>query len=334
MIVTYNRKDKLQRCIEAVLDQNAKVQLSIYVVDNNSSDGTEAAVIEITRKRESYKNRHLRYFNLRYNSGGAGGFCFGVRKALEDGADFLWLMDDDCIPEADALEEFLKFDSEQQNTYGFLSGKAIWKDGSLCQMNIQRETVFRNLPAEKLENASEPVRVEMASFVSLFIPAKVAAEAGLPIREFFIWTDDWEYTRRISRKYPCWAIPSSVVLHDTAQNAGADISTSPDDRIGRFRYLYRNDVYLYRREGIKGAAYEVARLALHTARILRSSSNATSAAGSDAGASKTGKIGRIGIMLKGTLEGLRFYPVPDRALVTPETDCLADCLEQQPQHLK
>jgi len=29
---------------------------------------------------------------------------------------------------------------------------------------------------------------------------EVVEKYGLPIKEFFIWTDDWEFTRRISRK--------------------------------------------------------------------------------------------------------------------------------------
>ena len=36
---------------------------------------------------------------------------------------------------------------------------------------------------------------------------------GLPIAEFFIWSDDWEYTRRISRAKPCYVIPASRVVH-------------------------------------------------------------------------------------------------------------------------
>jgi len=41
VIVTYNRKDKLLRCIEAVRRQKGTVQPDIIIVDNNSSDGTE-----------------------------------------------------------------------------------------------------------------------------------------------------------------------------------------------------------------------------------------------------------------------------------------------------
>lgn len=290
VIVTYNRKDKLLRCIDAVLKQTVSEQLDVIVVDNNSTDGTGEAV-------SGYSG--IIYYNLRHNSGGAGGFCFGIRKALESGYDYIWLMDDDCIPAGDALEQLLLFEEANSGEYGFLSSRVLWRDGSLCEMNVQRETLTRDIRCF----TDKPVRVEMASFVSLFLPSAVAYDAGLPIREFFIWTDDWEYTRRISRKYQCWAVPASTVIHDTEVNAGADISKASDDRVERFSLLYRNDVYLYRREGIKGLAYEAARLALHTARIAVSSNSLKE------------KARRFGIMIRGTAAGLTFYPVPDRAYI-------------------
>ena len=303
VVVTYNRRDKLLRCLEAIRSQTSDMQPDIIVVDNNSSDGTEELVRGYIKETSEDSKGQIIYRNLRYNSGGAGGFCYGIRKAAEAGYDRIWLMDDDCVPAADALEQFLRFERENPG-YGFLSGKVLWKDGSLCEMNVQRETVMRDLRSL----GSEPVRVEMASFVSLFIPAGVVRDVGLPIRQFFIWTDDWEYTRRISRRYPCWAVPASEVMHDTDQNSGADIASSPDDRIDRFRYLYRNDVVLYRREGLRGFVYEAVRLGVHAARIAASKNSLKE------------KLRRTGIMLKGTAEGLRFYPEPERALFDQKAD--------------
>lgn len=300
VVVTYNRKEKLRNCIEAICRQTASEHPEIFIVDNNSSDGTAEMVRDIVSAHE--QDTRIIYRNTGYNSGGAGGFCYGIRKAVEAGYTHLWLMDDDCVPEEAALEEFLKYDAEHSGEYGFLSSKVLWTDGSLCTMNVQRETVTRNL-------GSMPdtcTGIEMASFVSLFLPADVVRDVGLPFREFFIWSDDWEYTRRISAKYPCMVVPSSVVVHDTPVNCGADISRAPEDRVGRFRYLYRNDVYLYRREGVRGLLYEAARLPVHMIRVALSDMRSKD------------KMKRIGTIIRGTYEGMRFWPTPDRpAAVNP-----------------
>ena len=290
VIVTYNRKEKLLNCIRALTSQTAGAP-DIIVVDNNSTDGTREEISEFAA------NGSVKYYNTGYNSGGAGGFTYGLRKAAEAGYDLMWLMDDDCIPAPDALEKYIDFDRTHTGEYGFLSGKVLWKDGSICNMNIQRETVFRNV----WNWDRDVIEVEMASFVSLLIPGRVVRDVGLPFRKFYIWTDDWEYTRRISRKYPCYLITASTAIHDTAENSAAHIHSAPEDRIWRFRYLYRNDVYLYRREGIKGFCYEAARLTLHLRRIAASRNTWQE------------KAVRAAILLNGTYEGLRFYPEPERA---------------------
>ena len=96
VIVTYNRKELLLECVEAILGQEETVP-SIIVVDNDSSDGTEQAL-------EGYvAEGTVTYFNTGSNLGGAGGFQYGIRKAVELGYDYLWIMDDDCIPSRTAL---------------------------------------------------------------------------------------------------------------------------------------------------------------------------------------------------------------------------------------
>ena len=291
VILTYNRKEMLKTCIDAVKAQ--KADTDIIVVDNGSSDGTADL---FTGKDPVYATANIHYFNTGHNTGCAGGFTFGIRKAFELGYDYVWLMDDDCVPSVTALSELLRYAALYEGSFGFLSSKVLWTDGSICRMNLQRRTLVRNVS----DMRPAVIPVVMASFASLLIPMRVIRDVGLPYREFFIWTDDWEYTRRISLKYPCMMIPSSEVTHYIKDKSKADISTAAPDRLHRFRYLYRNDVVLYRREGIKGAAYESVRLPAHILRILLSSLDIKE------------KNRRIGILIEGTAEGLRFYPEPDR----------------------
>ncbi|OUO58215.1 glycosyltransferase [Olsenella sp. An270] len=285
VVVTYNRKALLLECIECLLDQTVQDQLDIIVVDNASTDGTREALA-------SYENDgSLIYLNTRANLGGAGGFSFGMREAAERGYGWAWVMDDDCMPEPTALEALCAAAESLDGKYGFLSSKVLWKDGSICAMNVQRKTVFKNVE----DFSPELVPVEMASFVSLFVPCQNIRRFGLPIKEFFIWTDDWEFTRRLSRELPCYLVTSSIVVHKSERNLGANIATSEIDRIDRFGYLYRNDVVLYRREGAAGFAYEVVRLAGHVLRVLFRAPDH--------------RLTRVRKLVSGTAAGLKFYPV-------------------------
>ena len=284
IIVTYNRKELLLQNIEALLKQTFFELLDIIIIDNASIDGTFNAV------KKYIDTSEITYINTGCNLGGAGGFQYGIRYAAEQDYEFVWVMDDDCIPNENALEKFYEIDNELKIDYGYLSSKVLWKDGSVCHMNCQRRTVTRcNKDFE-----SRVVPIKMASFVSLFIPVKIVKQIGLPIKEFFIWTDDWEYTRRISKRYKCYLVNSSVVIHHSKNNIGANIATEESDRLERFRYLYRNDVYLYRREGIIGFLYEVIRLTAHILRVLFKS--------------KDKRWQRMCYIIKGTIEGFQFKP--------------------------
>ena len=286
VVVTYNRKELLQECIENLLISDTKCD--ILVINNHSIDGTEEYI------RTYVENNQIRYYDTGSNLGGAGGFQYGMRKAVELGYEFVWVMDDDCMVHRDTLTEFMDahitLSKGKNSGYGFLSSKVLWKDGQICEMNVQRYPLTKNIQ----DFSSELVPTYLASFVSLFIPTDVIREIGLPIKEFFIWSDDWEYTRRISRKYPCFVVTKSQVTHKSASNIGAKIENDTPERLDRYRYLYRNDVYLYRREGIKGFIYEIGRLAAHCLRVLLKS--------------KGNRTKKIKIIIGSTIEGLSFNP--------------------------
>lgn len=282
VVVTYNRKELLKECINALLVQDYD-NCDILIVDNASTDGTKEFI------KDELQNEKIHYVNTGSNLGGAGGFNYGMKEAYKIGCDFMWLMDDDCIVHKDSLMELMNADSELEGNYGFLSSKVLWKDNSICKMNVQKKEFSKWLKDFETNKQT----IAMASFVSLFVKTSIVEEMGLPIKEFFIWTDDWEYTRRISRKYKCYYISKSVVTHKSKQNEGASIATV-DDRLERFNYLYRNDVVLYRREGMKGWILLYIRLALHKLRIIKSN--------------KKDKINRIKIIDEAIKEGKNFFP--------------------------
>src|SRR4029077_18466141 len=71
----------------------------VIVVDNASEDGTAAAV------RDAFPAVHLAELKRIY--GGGGGVAAGMALALAGGADLIWLMDDDTVPEPGALSALL-----------------------------------------------------------------------------------------------------------------------------------------------------------------------------------------------------------------------------------
>lgn len=238
VVVTYNRKDLLLEALDHLMNQSAP--LDILVVDNNSNDGTKEAL-------EPYLQQ-INYYNTGANLGGAGGFHIGCKWAIEHGYDYLWLMDDDTMPTKDALEKLLQAKDIVGN-FGFLASDVRWIDDTPCVMNVANVAQEWNQSIEYLKHGY--LRVKHSSFVSCFINAKVVKQLGLPIKEFFIWGDDSEYTRRISLQYPCYFVSDSKVIHKIKQNIAVDIIQETSDRLMRYEYSYRNQYYVICMEGTK-----------------------------------------------------------------------------------
>lgn len=274
IVVTYNRKELLKECISKLKQQT--VPLDILVVDNASTDGTE----EIFDDSDEF----IKYFNTGSNLGGAGGFSFGIKKAVELGYVYLWILDDDTMPTSTALEVFMREDEKLNGKYGFLTSKVLWKDDTICTMNIQKITKWRHL--KKFDFTQS---VQYASFVSLFLKASTVRKIGLPYKEFFIWADDWEYTRRISKEKKCYFVPQSIVHHWCNTNVGANIITAEPDRMDRFKYMYRNDVVMYRQDGLEGKFYLFIRNLVHRLRIIIDGKNANEKIALIESATKKGK---------------------------------------------
>lgn len=289
VVVTYNRKELLLECLDCLEAQDLgglgdAYELSVIVVDNASTDGTQEALAPLVA------SGRLVYHNTGENLGGAGGFNFGMRVAVEAGYDFVWVMDDDCMAHSDTLRELLLAGEGLDGDYGYLTSVCLWTDGNPCTMNRQRHPLHTTI--EDFTPELQPCT--LASFVSLFVPADVIAELGLPIKDFFIWTDDWEFTRRVSRVHPCYVVGTSVVTHKCKVNGAGNIALDSGERISRFRLAYRNDIVLYRGEGLAGYAYVIARDLNHLARIVLEA--------------KGRKLERARAVVGGTLEGLRFHP--------------------------
>ena len=234
VVVAYNRRDLLEQALRAIDSQTRPVD-AIHVVDNASTDDTSAMV------QSAFPIVDLH--TLPTNTGGAGGFAAGLAFALDDQADLVWLMDDDTVPEPDALAQLLRARGEYTgDPPAALASRVVWHDGRDHPMNTPRTRpgVSRDELAKAAAIGTVPVR--SASFVSLLVDAEAVRESGLPEADFFIWNDDFEFTTRLLRHRVGLYCPQSRVEHRT-KTFGA-IDADPGER---FYYEVRNKVWTFTR---------------------------------------------------------------------------------------
>jgi rhamnopyranosyl-N-acetylglucosaminyl-diphospho-decaprenol beta-1,3/1,4-galactofuranosyltransferase len=215
VVVTFNRLALLRRLMDRLtsLDHLAE----ILIVDNASTDGTTqwlatVTVAEPPRSAEPARSVELplsvapvettphrpvvRHRTLATNTGGAGGFHTGVEWAINRGADLLWLMDDDGVPEPDCLDTLLAYVGQFD----------FWGPAVLAEQDPERLCFPIRLPgsAQVVHDMSQ-VRAAahdglipdvVIPFNGVLLSRELVQRIGLVREEFFIWGDDVEYLWR------------------------------------------------------------------------------------------------------------------------------------------
>lgn len=239
VVVTYNRKDMLLQCLDAIINQTVKVE-KVIVVNNNSTDGTE----DLLKEQGYLDKKIIHYQKLPENIGGAGGFHEGMKTARDLKADWVWIMDDDVIPEKNCLEELLKADEEIDEEVSFLASAIRNMDGmamNVPKISRQQFTKYTDW-YQYLDKGM--VQIVKATFVSLLINGKAIEKCGLPWAPFFIWGDDSEYTQRIIRDFgPAYMVGTSKAIH--MRNSAEELSIVTETNVNRIHmyfYLYRNNL--------------------------------------------------------------------------------------------
>uniref|UniRef100_A0A7C2P364 Glycosyltransferase n=2 Tax=Bacteria TaxID=2 RepID=A0A7C2P364_UNCW3 len=231
VVVTYNRKNLLLECLEALKKQTRPLQ-GIYLIDNASTDGTPELLLEwgyinempphdldIPWEREfTIQNLtdggaiRFHYVRMDKNTGGAGGFHEGVKRAFEKGYDWFWLMDDDSEPAVNALEKF----------EAYFDGKALASlvklpDGttSLNTGFIVRNKTFLIITPLKETELYSPdfLSIDVAPFLGFLVNRGIVEKIGFPEKNFYIYYDDGEYCLRIRKVAKIILVKEAILIH-------------------------------------------------------------------------------------------------------------------------
>lgn len=186
VVVTYNRLELLQKGI-GMLRMQPDLS-SIIVVNNGSTDNTRQWLDSQTDLTVIHQD----------NVGGSGGFHTGIRHAYDEGADWIWCMDDDVFPRPDCLAQLLRHATDP--SVGILSPRRLM-EGKVFTHEFQRfdfSHPFASMHGGKLSRlqVDGPTPIVGCDFEGPFISRRVVERIGLPNRDLFIFCDDTDYCLR------------------------------------------------------------------------------------------------------------------------------------------
>ena len=221
VILTYNRLELLKRCVEAVFNQTLKPD-QVFVINNGSTDGTLQWV----------ESLHDVKIITQDNSGSSGGFNTGIKTAYEQGADWIWVMDDDVYPQNNCLETLMNYSNQSQCLHPIhfdypteMRDEELYLDPSSCNIVSAFNISYKNGKKIWYRNT--------ASFEGMLISRKIVDKIGFPDPRFFLMHDDLIYGYQAS-KYTNVAVVADAVMHKQL------VKKTPHGNFSSLYYVHRN----------------------------------------------------------------------------------------------
>lgn len=241
VIVTYNRLEKLKKCLSSYENQSC-LPAFVLIIDNCSTDGTSDYLDTWVAQPAPFKKLMS---HKESNTGGAGGFTAGIREALDYASDWIWLADDDAYPEPDCLERisayYKSLPLSEQTDIVSLCGKVV-DNNSLSPLHrriIRRSLLqLKEIPLGASDYEVSANEIDIFSFVGVLIRTDTIRKAGLPRADYFILYDDTEYALRIGQYGRIICVSDAVIVHDSPENTIAPYSW-------KNYYMFRNKLYTY-----------------------------------------------------------------------------------------
>lgn len=233
-IVTHNKLAS----VTALVARLCELDVPAFVTANACTDGTA----------ESLRRTHpsVSVLESRDNLGGTGGFNCSILAALTTGADYIFLLDDDALPDPDCVSRLVRFlDGSPDYVLAapavYLSDRpdVLQETGGDVRFDrdspVQAWNRFRSRPA-----LPPVIDIGYASACALLVRAEAILRAGVMDWSYFIFSDDVDWCLRLTRalgKAAC--VTGARALHDFPWAK----SFSPQ----RLYYFHRNNLRLIAR---------------------------------------------------------------------------------------
>jgi GT2 family glycosyltransferase len=234
IVVTHNRKELLRQCLQALAAQTVRPD-RVLVVDNASTDGTRELV------REEFAGAGVELLALPENVGGAGGLPRGHARRARGRRRV------DVAPGR-------RHDPGARRARRAARGARAAARAAAAPVEpgaVDRRLVAPDEHAGVQARPQRPSSTASSTGCCRCAPrrssrcsstARRSSASGSPSPHYFIWSDDIEYTARVTRGGPTgWFVPASVVEHRTKA-----AHTSVTEAGGRFYFHVRNSLYMLR----------------------------------------------------------------------------------------
>jgi N-acetylglucosaminyl-diphospho-decaprenol L-rhamnosyltransferase len=231
IVVSYNTRDLLRACLSSLFCQPAP-RLEVWVVDNASTDGSQAMV------QQDFPQAHL--ITLQENVGFAGGnnvalraigYCSGEKRKPAATPEFAFFLNPDAEVQENALEILRTFLVENP-AVGVVGCSLKFPDGRFQHSAFRFPTLwqiwfdFFSWPGRFIETGLNgryprhlyergiPFPIDHPLGAAMMTRREVIEEVGLLDDSLFMYAEEIDWNLRVrAAGWPVYCIPQAVVVH-------------------------------------------------------------------------------------------------------------------------
>ena len=238
LILNWNGWKDTVECIESCKKLDYP-NFRMLIVDNGSTDNSETSL------RDHFPDIEL--IQTGRNLGFAGGNNVGIKYALDRGADYIWLLNNDTVVAPEALTE-LVIVAEDNKRAGIVGSKIyfydepqkIWFAGGGWR---ERKFFASHRGMHEIDTGQfdKICEVDYITGCSLLIKSIVIKEVGLMHEDYFLYWEDADWNATVSEHgWKILYVPGSIVWHKIS-------SSVKNNKYLEMRYYIRNGLYFFQR---------------------------------------------------------------------------------------
>lgn len=211
IIVIYNgmRNNWIQKCFDSII--NSTIPVKIIAIDNNSSDNSVVFI------KENYPEVYL--IENKENKGFGGANNQGLKYALENGAEYFFLLNQDAWVDSNTIENLVKI-SEVDSDFGVVSPIHLNGKGDALDYNFSNYIVpssCKELYSDFVLNQTKP-KIYESGFIcaaAWLLTKKCVEKVGGFSPTFFHYAEDDNYIHRLKYKgLKIGVYPKVFIYHD------------------------------------------------------------------------------------------------------------------------
>jgi len=211
IVVTYNAEQWLDRCFTSL--KKSHYPCKTVVVDNGSTDNT----VKLIQEKFPEIKLHVSDENLGFGQGNN----WGIKQALDNSVDYLFLLNQDAWVEEDTIGKLVNCANENPN-YGVISPVHLNGEYSALDANFRKyitkdlsQNIVTKITEKDIESLNEIYPISFVNAAAWFIPRACIETVGGFDPIFFHYGEDFNFLSRV--KYHGFNIgfcPKTTICHD------------------------------------------------------------------------------------------------------------------------